>query len=89
MKKIHIEKPAKEKLDELNVTTWGTWECEPSTFPWEYDSTETCYILEGKARVKTPEEEVEFGKGDLVVFPEGLTCEWKVIDKIRKYYKFS
>jgi len=90
LKKIRIDKhPSKEKLEELDVEKWGTWECEPSTFPWEYDSTETCYILEGKAKVTADEEEVEFGKGDLVVLPEGLKCERQVIDKIRKYYRFS
>jgi len=39
--------------------------------------------------VKTPDGEVEFGKGDLVTFPEGLKCTWNVIEKIRKVYKFG
>ncbi|AES75819.1 ethanolamine utilization protein EutQ [Medicago truncatula] len=43
-------------------------------FPWTYDSKETCYLLEGKVKV-TPNganELVEFGAGDLVVFPKGM-----------------
>jgi len=50
---------------------------------------ETCLILEGKAVVKTPEETIEFGAGDYVVFPEGLKCTWEIKKKIRKHYKFG
>jgi len=50
---------------------------------------ETCLILEGNAVVKTPEETVEFGAGDYVVFPEGLKCTWEIKKKIRKHYKFG
>ena len=87
--KILVEKPSKELLEKLNVTTWPTWGAQPSTFPWHYDATEVCYILEGKVRVKTATQEVEFGKGDLVTFPEGLDCEWTVIEKILKHYQFK
>ncbi len=89
MSEVKIEKPKEEKLRELGVDSWGIWECDPSTFDWSYDSPETCYILEGKAKVKTPAGEVEFGKGDLVRFPEGLNCTWTVIEKIRKRYSFE
>jgi len=87
--KVSVEKPTPEKLKALGVDNWGTWECEPSTFDWSYDSPETCYILEGKAKVKTPSGEVEFGTGDLVRFPEGLNCTWTVIQKVRKKYSFK
>lgn len=86
--KITVEKPTREKLRALRVEGWGIWECEPSSFEWSYDSPETCYILEGKARVKTSEGTVEFGAGDFVRFPEGLHCTWTVIEKIRKRYSF-
>ncbi len=86
---IKIKKPTEEELKELNVEGWGIWEKEQSEFPWEYDETETCYILEGKAKVKTPAQEVEFGKGDLVVFPKGLKCTWIIKEKVKKYYKFG
>ncbi len=89
MGKIIVEKPSQEKLDNLNVKSWGIWEKEPSTFPWHYDQKESCYILEGKVKVKTDAEEVEFGKGDFVVFPEGLDCTWNVIEKVKKHYKFG
>ena len=87
MSQIKIKKPTEEKLKELGTDKWSHWECEPSTFDWSYDSNEDCYILEGKAKVKTLDEEVEFGKGDLVSFPKGLNCTWTVIAKMRKVYR--
>ena len=87
MSEIKIEKPSEQKLKELGTESWSPWECEPSTFDWSYDSNENFYVLEGKAKVKTPTEEVEFGKGDLVTFPKGTTCTWAVVEKIRKVYR--
>lgn len=86
---ILIEKPTDEKLKTLNVTSWPIWECEPSTFDWHYDSKEVCYILEGKVTVEAPGETVSFGRGDLVTFPEGLSCRWTVNEKVRKHYRFG
>jgi uncharacterized cupin superfamily protein len=39
----------------------------------------------------TPENgtPVSFGKGDLVIFDEGLRCTWKINKAIRKHYKFG
>ena len=82
-----IKKPSEEEKQEAE--TWPIWEKEESEFPWQYDETETCYILEGHAKVKTPEGEVEFGKGDLVVFPKGLSCTLEITEKIRKHYNFG
>ena len=81
-----VEKPTPETLQSLEVDGWGIWECGPSTFDWSYDSPETCYILEGRARVATPTGTVEFAAGDLVRFPEGLSCTWTVVEKVRKRY---
>ncbi|MCX6357380.1 MAG: cupin domain-containing protein [Candidatus Aureabacteria bacterium] len=89
MAEVRIEKPTPQKLKDLGVDRWGTWECEPSTFDWSYDSAETCYILEGKVRVTTPSGTVEFGRGDLVRFPKGLNCTWTVVEKVRKKYSFE
>lgn len=68
---------------------WPIWEKEPSKFDWYYDEKETCYILEGKVKVTTDEETVEFGKGDLVIFPAGLSCVWEIFEKVKKHYKFG
>jgi hypothetical protein len=87
---IHVETPTGEKLQMLNVKSWPIWEKEISEFPWEYDETETCYILEGEV-VVTPEKgaAVSFRKGDLVIFSKGLKCRWKIINAVRKHYKFG
>ena len=87
---IHIEKPSEEKLLKLNVKSWPIWEKEISEFHWEYDETETCYILEGDV-VVTPDNgtPVRFSKGDLVVLTSGLKCRWKINKAVRKHYKFG
>lgn len=86
---VSVTKPDEKELQSLNIESWSPWECEPSTFDWEYDSQEWCYLYEGKARIKTQGEEVEINKGDLVKFPKGLKCAWNVLEKIRKVYLFK
>ncbi len=85
------KQPTEELLKKLDVESWGIWEKEKSEFPWSYDETETCYILEGDVVVtdSSTGEKLEFKKGDLVQFPKGLNCEWKVKKPVRKYYKFG
>jgi len=89
MSEIRIKKPSKEELDTLGIDRWSPWSCEPSAFDWEYDAEETAYVFEGKVEVKTPSGTVEINKGDLVTFPKGLKCTWKVIEPIRKVYTFK
>ena len=89
MSKIKIEKPSDGQLKSLGIDGWSPWNCEPSIFDWEYSSTEKAYVLEGKVRIKTDEEEVEIQTGDLVTFPKGLKCTWNVTEKIRKVYTFE
>ncbi len=91
MKDIELTKnPPREKLEEMGVFSWPIWEKEVSTFPWTYDMTEVCYILEGEVTV-TPDggEPVTIGPGDLVRFPQGMSCTWKITKPIRKHYDFS
>ncbi len=92
MTDIQVEhSPSVAQLDKLGVKQWGVWEKEVSEFPWHYDETETCYLLEGDVIV-TPQgggEPVRFGKGDLVMFPQGMSCTWKVLKPVRKHYKFG
>jgi len=87
--KIKVEKPTNEKLNELGVMSWPIWTKEPSSFDWFYDDKEACYFLEGDVAVKTKWEEVSFGKGDFVTFPEGLECVWIVKKAVKKHYKFG
>jgi uncharacterized cupin superfamily protein len=82
--------PDPAQLQSLGVTSWPTWGCGVSTFPWTYDEQETCLLLEGDVSV-TPEggEPVRFGAGDLVVFAAGLSCTWEVHAPVRKHYRFG
>ncbi|MFH1285863.1 MAG: cupin domain-containing protein [Candidatus Micrarchaeota archaeon] len=88
---VKVTKPDAKEIEKLGAKSWPIWEKEESEFEWEYGEKETCLILEGRAQVKNEEGKIvaEFGAGDLVVFPEGLKCVWKITKKIRKHYKFG
>jgi len=82
--------PSELRLKALGVYNWPIWEKEESEFPWFYAEQETCYLLEGAVTV-TPDggEPVEFGADDLVTFPAGLACTWKISAAVRKHYRFG
>jgi uncharacterized protein len=89
--KITVEHaPSRERLTALGVDSWPIWTKEPSIFPWSYDERETCYLLEGDVTV-TPDgaEPVRFGAGDLVTFPNGMSCVWEIRVAVRKHYSFG
>jgi len=86
---IKIEKPDDQRLGSLGTKTWPIWTKEPSTFDWHYDDEETCYFLDGDVEVTTSEGTVRMGQGDLVTFPRGLSCTWKVHKAVRKHYRFG
>lgn len=86
---ITVERPTPERLSALKVATWPIWTKGPSTFDWHYDDQETCYFLEGEVTVRTAAGEVAIGKGDLVTFPPGLDCTWRVKRAVRKHYRFG
>jgi uncharacterized cupin superfamily protein len=91
MNEIKVEhSPGEERLARDAVRSWPIWEKEESEFPWHYDEPETCYLLEGDV-VVTPAggKPVCFGKGDLVTFPAGMSCTWKVCKAVRKHYRFG
>ena len=85
-----IKNPSSDKLDELGVSEWSIWSKEASEFPWSYDDSETCYFLEGDVTV-TPEngEPVQMGQGDLVTFPKGMSCTWKIHKEVKKHFVFG
>jgi len=88
--KIKVMKPDKADLEKDGVMSWPIWEKEVSRFDWHYDDTEECYLLEGKVVVETEDgEKVEFGKGDFVSFPKGLSCIWDIKAPVRKHYNFK
>lgn len=88
---IRIDRnPSEDKLKSMGVFLWSIWTKETSEFPWHYDEEETCYFLEGDV-VVTPDkgEPVYIGKGDLVTFPKGMSCTWKINKAVRKHYRFG
>lgn len=91
MSDIKVEKqPSEQRLEQLGVRDWSIWTKEQSTFPWTYDAQETCYFLEGDVIV-TPEggEPTRMGRGDLVTFPAGMSCQWQILADVRKHYTFD
>jgi uncharacterized cupin superfamily protein len=91
MSQITIEhNPSEERLLELGVASWPIWEKEISTFPIDFDETETAYILEGEIIVTPADDEpVRILPGDLVVFHEGLDSHWEVVKPLRKHYSYD
>ena len=79
--------PSPAKLEVLGVYGWPIWKKEVSTFPWRYDTPETCYFLRGRVIV-TPSQGIsqEFRRGDLVTFPAGLACTWEILEAVEKHY---
>ena len=91
MNKIKIEhNPSDKRLKEQGVLGWPIWTKEVSEFSWSYDAQETCYFLEGDV-VVTPDrgKPVKIGKGDLVIFPKGMSCTWNIRKAVRKHYTFG
>ena len=82
--------PKDDRLEELGVKSWPIWTKEISEFSWHYDETETCYFLQGSVTV-IPEggEPVTIGIGDLVNFPQGLSCTWQITAPVKKHYQFG
>ncbi|XP_030549486.1 uncharacterized protein LOC115754571 [Rhodamnia argentea] len=103
--RILVERnPPESKLSELNIKCWPKWGCPPGKYQLKFDAEETCYLVKGKVKVyprgsssssssssPSPSEDqfVEFGAGDLVIIPKGLSCTWDVSVAVDKYYKFE
>ncbi|KAL3725177.1 hypothetical protein ACJRO7_030226 [Eucalyptus globulus] len=97
--RILVERdPPESKLSELNIKCWPKWGCPPGKYQLKFDAEETCYLVKGKVKVyprgssSSPSSEdqfVEFGAGDLVIIPKGLSCTWDVSVAVDKYYKFE
>ena len=82
--------PDEAQLKAIGVFNWSIWSKEASEFSWTYDEAETCYFLAGDV-VVTPDggDPVAMGKGDLVTFPAGMSCTWKISRAVKKHYKFG
>ena len=91
MKEIKKKKVTREELSSLgiDITNWSNWDCEPSEFDWEYSSAETAFVFEGDVEIITENGTTVIGPGDLVRFPGGMKCRWKVKKTIKKVYTFN
>ena len=90
MEPVTVKKPSEEELMSLGVEDWPIWEKEVSVFDWFYSESETFFVLEGRVKVDLEGGgSVEFGKGDLVTFAQGVGCRWDVREPIRKHYTFG
>ncbi|XP_062079486.1 uncharacterized protein LOC133783900 [Humulus lupulus] len=91
--------PSEAKLSELNIKCWPKWGCSPGKYQLKFDAEETCYLVRGKVKAypkgsessssSSSSELVEFGAGDLVTIPKGMSCTWDVSVAVDKYYKFE
>jgi len=91
MSQIRVEhNPPEQRLTGLGVRQWEIWEKEVSEFPWHYDEQEICFFLAGEVTV-TPDggTPVMIKAGDLVTFPQGMSCTWKITKPVRKHYRFG
>lgn len=87
---IKIERLNKQQLEKKGVFGWPIWEKEVSKFDWHYDEIEECYFLSGKVTIETEDGKiVNFGKGDFVTFPIGLSCTWDIKEPVKKHYNFK
>jgi uncharacterized protein len=85
---VEIRKPT--EAEKREASSWPIWTKEVSEFPWHYDERETCLLLEGEVTVTDEQGRAySFGAGDLVVFPRGLSCTWKIVKAVRKHYNFG
>ena len=88
-KKAGIIVKTPNAIEKSEMQTKPTWGCEVSVFNWNYDSEETCLLIEGEVTVEYDDGSVSFGAGDYVTFPQGLSCVWKVSKPVKKHYFFK
>ncbi|XP_073269086.1 uncharacterized protein [Primulina huaijiensis] len=93
--KIIVQRnPSESQLSELSIKSWPKWGCSPGKYQLKFDAQETCYLVRGRVKVypknpSTDQEPVEFGAGDLVIIPKGLSCTWDVSVAVDKHYTFD
>ena len=86
---IEIKKLGSDEVKKMGIDSWPIWEKEKSRFDWHYDQVEECFLLEGRVIVESKDgTKVEFGKGDFVSFPKGLSCTWDIREPVKKHYNF-
>jgi uncharacterized cupin superfamily protein len=84
---ILVRKPTDREIAAMKSKS--VWTCGVSEFDWFYDSEETSLFVEGEVIVTYGSKNASIAAGDLVVFPAGLSCVWKVTKPVKKHYYFA
>ena len=89
--KVLIKSPCSASvIIQYGIKNWPIWECEPSNFSMDYSEREICLIIKGEAKIQTSAGESYLIKsGDLVIFPEGISCEWQIIKSFKKHFRLG
>jgi uncharacterized protein len=67
------------------TATIMAWSCTPGRFKWHYAVDETLHLLSGEVFVTDHNGETRrIGPGDMVFFPAGSRCTWRVTKEVRK-----
>ena len=80
-----VKKPPVPEVYEL--TDWPVWESEPAEFDRYYDKTEVALFTHGSVDVTFDGRTVNIGAGDLVTFPKGMHCTWRILQTVRKHFQ--
>lgn len=91
MKRIALHHdPNREYLTDLGVYNWPIETVEVSEFPMHYEEKETCFFIEGEVIITQEDDEpIHIGVGDLVTFPKGTECTWKVVKETRRHFNID
>jgi uncharacterized protein len=86
---IVVETLSPDEANERGILAWPVSRRGVSRYAWHYDTTETCYLVSGLARIETEDGNVEVEAGDLVTLPAGLDCVWDIREPIAKHYRLQ
>ncbi|KAG4928964.1 hypothetical protein JHK85_055450 [Glycine max] len=82
-------KPTELRLLELGVISWTKWGRAPGQYESHTEAQETYFLLRGRVKFIPKDstyDPIEFGAGDLVTIPKGLTCTWDISVAVDAHY---
>ncbi|KAL5156158.1 hypothetical protein HKD37_19G055076 [Glycine soja] len=68
------------------------WGRAPGQYESHTEAQETYFLLRGRVKFIPKDstyDPIEFGAGDLVTIPKGLTCTWDISVAVDAHYKFQ
>lgn len=77
---------AKVVAKSRDKTMWvALWHCTPGIFNWHYAEDEIAHIISGEVFISVGDgAERRLQGGDVVLFPAGSSCRWRVTEPVRK-----